>query len=195
MRLLAALASALACGASLVEAKAVFAHFMVSNTKSLGLDDWRTEIGLAQGAGIDAFVLNIANEDSTNNIAIPIAFTAAYDMGFQLLFSFDYAGNGAWDKVVCEVDSWFGQRKRLLEHLLPCVELPSNTNKHCLKHLLLLVNNHETLKVSLYGIRRHNPRYNSASDVRLASLSEWLHPNLLPLTPGLWSLTLDWTSG
>ncbi|KAL3488023.1 glycosyl hydrolase family 71-domain-containing protein [Aspergillus germanicus] len=100
MRLLAALASALACGASLAEAKAVFAHFMVGNTKSLGLDDWRTEIGLAQGAGIDAFVLNIANEDSTNDIAIPIAFTAAYDMGFQLVFSFDYAGNGAWDKDV-----------------------------------------------------------------------------------------------
>jgi hypothetical protein len=72
----------------------------VGNTKSLGLDDWRTEIGLAQGAGIDAFVLNITNEDSTNDIALPIAFTAAYDMGFQLLFSFDYAGNGAWDKDV-----------------------------------------------------------------------------------------------
>ncbi|KAL4994735.1 glycosyl hydrolase family 71-domain-containing protein [Aspergillus recurvatus] len=100
IRLLAALASALACGASLAEAKAVFAHLMVGNAKSLGLDDWRTEIGLAQGAGIDAFVLNIANEDATNGIALPIAFTAAYDMGFQLLFSFDYAGNGAWDKSV-----------------------------------------------------------------------------------------------
>ncbi|KAL4816732.1 hypothetical protein BDW67DRAFT_184555 [Aspergillus spinulosporus] len=77
MRLLAALASALACGASLAEAKAVFAHFM------------RTEIVLAQDAGIDAFVLNIANEDATNDIALLIAFTAANDMGFQLVFSFD----------------------------------------------------------------------------------------------------------
>ncbi|KAL5049507.1 glycosyl hydrolase family 71-domain-containing protein [Aspergillus fruticulosus] len=112
MRLLAALASALTCGASLAEAKAVFAHFMVGNTKSLGLDDWRTEIGLAQGAGIDAFVLNIANEDATNDIALPIAFTAAYDMGFQLLFSFDYAGNGAWDKsVVIDMINEYGSKE------------------------------------------------------------------------------------
>ncbi|KAL4929521.1 glycosyl hydrolase family 71-domain-containing protein [Aspergillus undulatus] len=112
MRLLAALASALACGASLAEAKAVFAHFMVGNTKSLGLNDWRTEIGLAQGAGIDAFVLNIANEDATNDIALPIAFTAAYDMGFQLLFSFDYAGNGAWDKsVVIDMINEYGSKE------------------------------------------------------------------------------------
>ncbi|KAL3476673.1 glycosyl hydrolase family 71-domain-containing protein [Aspergillus californicus] len=42
----------------------------------------------------------MANEDTTNNIALPMAFTAADDIGFQLLFSFAYAGNGPWDKSV-----------------------------------------------------------------------------------------------
>ncbi|KAL4885767.1 glycosyl hydrolase family 71-domain-containing protein [Aspergillus karnatakaensis] len=112
MKLLAAFASALACGASLAEAKAVFAHFMVGNTKSLGLDDWRTEIMAAQGAGIDAFALNMASGDPTNDIALPKAFTAAYDMGFQLLFSFDYAGNGPWDKsVVIDMIKEYGSKE------------------------------------------------------------------------------------
>ncbi|PKX88853.1 uncharacterized protein P174DRAFT_464602 [Aspergillus novofumigatus IBT 16806] len=100
MKLLAALTSALAWGVSLVEAKAVFAHYMVGNTKSLGLIDWRHKMQAAQAAGIDAFVLNMANKDPTNDIALPMAFTAADDIGFQLLFSFDYAGNGPWDKSV-----------------------------------------------------------------------------------------------
>ncbi|KAL2844872.1 glycosyl hydrolase family 71-domain-containing protein [Aspergillus pseudodeflectus] len=117
MRLLAALALALAWGASLAEAKAVFAHFMVGNTKSLSLDDWRTEIGAAQGAGIDAFALNMASDDSTNDIALPMAFTAADDMGFQLLFSFDYAGNGPWDKsVVINIIKEYGSRETYFKH-------------------------------------------------------------------------------
>jgi hypothetical protein len=71
----------------------------VGNTKSLGLDDWRTEIGAAQAAGIDAFALNMASGDATNDIALRKAFTAADDMGFQLLFLFGYAGNGpCYDK-------------------------------------------------------------------------------------------------
>jgi phosphoglycolate phosphatase-like HAD superfamily hydrolase len=66
----------------------------VGNTKSLGLIDWRHEMQAAQAAGIDAFVLNMASKDPTNNIALPMAFTAADDMGFQLLFSFNYTSNG-----------------------------------------------------------------------------------------------------
>ncbi|EAL86742.1 glycoside hydrolase family 71 protein [Aspergillus fumigatus Af293] len=111
MKLLAALASALAWGVSLVEAKAVFAHYMVGNTKSLGLIDWRHEMQAAQAAGIDAFVLNMANKDPTNDIALPMAFTAADDIGFQLLFSFDYAGNGPWDKsVVIDMIKGYGAK-------------------------------------------------------------------------------------
>jgi putative Mn2+ efflux pump MntP len=66
----------------------------VGNTKSLGLDNWRHEIMAAQAAGIDAFALNMASGVATNDIALPKAFTTADDMGFQLLFLFDYAGNG-----------------------------------------------------------------------------------------------------
>ncbi|KAL6235885.1 glycoside hydrolase [Aspergillus navahoensis] len=42
----------------------------------------------------------MASKDATNDIALPVVFTAADDMGFQLLFLFDYAGNGPWDKAV-----------------------------------------------------------------------------------------------
>jgi phosphoglycolate phosphatase-like HAD superfamily hydrolase len=66
----------------------------VGNTKSLGLIDWRHEMQAAQAAGIDAFVLNMASKDPTNNITLPMAFTTADDMGFQLLFSFNYTSNG-----------------------------------------------------------------------------------------------------
>lgn len=72
----------------------------VGNTKSPGLDDWRNEIIAGQAAGIDAFVLNMASKDATNNIALPMAFTAAHDMRFHLLFLFDCAGNAPWDKSV-----------------------------------------------------------------------------------------------
>lgn len=55
----------------------------VGNTKSLGLDDWRNEIIAAQAAGIDAFALNMASKDATNDVAPPKAFIAAEDMGFK----------------------------------------------------------------------------------------------------------------
>lgn len=55
-------------------------------------------IGLAQGAHIDAFALNMAAGDPINSKALPLAFSAAASRGFQLFFSFDYAGNGPWDE-------------------------------------------------------------------------------------------------
>ena len=72
----------------------------MGNTKAFGLDDWAHEIQLAQEAGIDAFALNMANNDATNNVALPLAFNAATTLGFKLFFSFDYAGNGAWAQTV-----------------------------------------------------------------------------------------------
>jgi hypothetical protein len=54
----------------------------------------------AKAAGIDAFALNMASGVATNDIALPKAFTTADDTGFQLLFSFDYAGNGPREKSV-----------------------------------------------------------------------------------------------
>ncbi|KAH7073648.1 glycosyl hydrolase family 71-domain-containing protein, partial [Paraphoma chrysanthemicola] len=85
----------LACYA---EAKKVFAHFMVGNTAHYDQSTWETEMGLAQGSRIDAFALNIAAGETMNDKQIPLAFAAAKARGFQLLFSFDYAGGreGGW---------------------------------------------------------------------------------------------------
>lgn len=54
-------------------------------------------MSLAKSADIDAFALNMANNDSTNNFALPLAFSAATQTSFKLFFSFDYAGNGPWN--------------------------------------------------------------------------------------------------
>lgn len=61
--------------------------------------DWENNIQIAKSAGIDAFALNMANKESTTRSSLPNAFRAAEKLGgFKLLFSFDYAGNGPWDK-------------------------------------------------------------------------------------------------
>ncbi|KAK3933533.1 glycosyl hydrolase family 71-domain-containing protein [Diplogelasinospora grovesii] len=83
-----------------VQCKAVFAHFMVAsqvgNTPSYSTSDWSDDITQAQNAHIDAFALNIAYGDPTNNAQLPVAFSEAASKGFKLFFSFDYAGNGSW---------------------------------------------------------------------------------------------------
>lgn len=56
----------------------------------------------AAAAHIDAFALNMAYGDPLNDIQVPIAFAAAGSAGFQLFFSFDYAGNGSWPKAAVE---------------------------------------------------------------------------------------------
>ncbi|KAF7182531.1 hypothetical protein CNMCM7691_002102 [Aspergillus felis] len=83
-------------GSGQVQAKAVFAHFMVGNTASFGVADWTTNMNLAMEAHIDAFALNIAAGWAGNDVQIANAFTAANSLGFKLFFSFDYAGNGPW---------------------------------------------------------------------------------------------------
>ncbi|KAF2437531.1 carbohydrate-binding module family 24 protein, partial [Karstenula rhodostoma CBS 690.94] len=99
MRLLAGvLAWALAFAPVVVQAKSVFAHFMVGNTKSFVLNDWVQEIAYAKAARIDAFALNIAYDDYVTQLQLPLAFSAAEAVGFKLFFSFDYAGNGPWPK-------------------------------------------------------------------------------------------------
>ncbi|KAK3687975.1 mutanase [Podospora appendiculata] len=60
--------------------------------------DWEVDIGLAQEAHIDAFALNIANDLVGVSPALQLAFYVASRKGFKLFFSFDYAGNGPWDK-------------------------------------------------------------------------------------------------
>ncbi|RWQ93422.1 glycosyl hydrolase family 71-domain-containing protein [Paecilomyces variotii] len=78
------------------QAKAVFAHFMVTNTAEYVWDDFENDIKLAQEAHIDAFALNMAAGDDANTV-VPLFFQAAESLGFKLFFSFDYAGNGAWE--------------------------------------------------------------------------------------------------
>lgn len=52
----------------------------------------------AQEIGIDAFAMNMATGSSVTAEQVPTAFSTASSLGFQLFFSFDYAGNGAWPK-------------------------------------------------------------------------------------------------
>ncbi|KAF7189218.1 Glucan endo-1,3-alpha-glucosidase agn1 [Pseudocercospora fuligena] len=98
MNWLTIMASAL-LGAAYVDAKAVVAHFMMSNCYYYTSTEWTSDIQAAQDAHIDGFALNVANNpDSTTIQQIANAFTAANNMGFKLLFSFDYAGAGAWPR-------------------------------------------------------------------------------------------------
>ncbi|KAI9154906.1 Glucan endo-1,3-alpha-glucosidase agn1 [Paramyrothecium foliicola] len=69
----------------------------VSNAVNYTQADWANEIKLAQEAHIDAFALNMAyNQGEAPQLKD--AFAAASGTGFQLFFSFDYAGNGPWPK-------------------------------------------------------------------------------------------------
>ncbi|KAF7164009.1 hypothetical protein CNMCM5623_008648 [Aspergillus felis] len=71
---------------------------MVTNSANYTLDDWATDMKLAQDAHIDTFALNMAYNDPTNMKALPAAFATADKLGFKLFFSFDYAGNGNWPR-------------------------------------------------------------------------------------------------
>ncbi|KAH2979057.1 hypothetical protein KXW58_004186 [Aspergillus fumigatus] len=82
----------------LADAKAVFAHFMVTNSENYTLSDWESDMKLAKDAHIDAFAMNMAWKDSTNDHSLEMAFNAANSVGFKLFFSFDYAGNGPWSQ-------------------------------------------------------------------------------------------------
>ncbi|CAG8112343.1 unnamed protein product [Penicillium nalgiovense] len=93
------------------DGKAVFAHFMVTNSENYTISDWESDMKLAQDAHIDAFALNMAWKDGTNDASVKKAFIAANTAGFLLFFSFDYAGNGPWDKdVVIEMIQEYGPK-------------------------------------------------------------------------------------
>ncbi|KAJ6036601.1 Glycoside hydrolase family 71 [Penicillium herquei] len=116
-----------------VYCRAVFAHFMVSNTAGYAVSDWENEIKAAQDAHIDAFALNIANGEDTTSTSMPNAFTAAENLKFSLFFSFDYAGNGAWDKddVLSLLNKYVSSDAYYLHGKTPLVstfEGPDNAN-------------------------------------------------------------------
>ncbi|WYZ36356.1 hypothetical protein EsH8_XIII_000008 [Colletotrichum jinshuiense] len=83
-----------------VRAKAVFAHFMVGNTAEYTESDWADDINKAKEAHIDAFALNMAQGEEMNERSVAAVFAKTEQLGFQLFFSFDYAGNGPWAKDV-----------------------------------------------------------------------------------------------
>ncbi|KAF4839834.1 Mutanase [Colletotrichum siamense] len=83
-----------------VRGKAVFAHFMVGNTAEYTDSDWADDINKAKEAHIDAFALNMAQGEEMNDKSVKAVFAKAEQLGFQLFFSFDYAGNGPWKKQV-----------------------------------------------------------------------------------------------
>ncbi|KAJ3844649.1 glycoside hydrolase family 71 protein [Lentinula raphanica] len=71
-----------------VNAKDVFAHFMVQNSYSYTKGDWAKDINAAKDIGIDGFVLNTA-VDSYERLKYPDAFSAADAASFKLFISFD----------------------------------------------------------------------------------------------------------
>lgn len=81
--------------AQLTSAKTVLSHFMLQNSYAYNLQQWKTDIAAAQQIGLDGFALNWLPPDCSSpgldwQVArIDDAFTAAEDMNFNLIFSFD----------------------------------------------------------------------------------------------------------
>jgi hypothetical protein len=67
----------------------------VNNVHSWTTSQWEADIALAQQAHIDGFALNMAAGEG-DAAQVANAFSAAQSLGFKLMFSFDYAGNGPW---------------------------------------------------------------------------------------------------
>ncbi|KAF2722751.1 glycoside hydrolase family 71 protein [Polychaeton citri CBS 116435] len=80
-----------------VHSKAVLAHFMIANSVGFDLSRWESDITLAQQAHIDAFALNMDSNSGMQD-QITLAFNAANNQGFKLVFSFNYLGAGPWSQ-------------------------------------------------------------------------------------------------
>ncbi|KAI0632101.1 glycoside hydrolase [Trametes polyzona] len=68
--------------------KVVVAHHIVGLTAAFTVDDWTSDMQLAQANGIDGFALNIGNDPFTDAQA-QNAYQAAEKLNFKLFFSFD----------------------------------------------------------------------------------------------------------
>ncbi|KAE8416193.1 glycosyl hydrolase family 71-domain-containing protein [Aspergillus pseudocaelatus] len=113
--------------------KAVFAHFMLTNSENYTSSDWETDMTLAKNSHIDAFALNMARRDPTNYHSLEMAFVAANTVGFKLFFSFDYAGNGPWDQdEVTALIQKYGSNGAYFQHnaqpFVSTFEGPSNAD-------------------------------------------------------------------
>ncbi|RMY07578.1 hypothetical protein D0867_09307 [Hortaea werneckii] len=72
----------------------VFAHFMVQNAYAYDVDQWKKDMSAAQQMGIDGFAMNWIPPECQSGLSwvpdrIDDAFTAAEQMGFKLMHSFD----------------------------------------------------------------------------------------------------------
>ncbi|KAL4959282.1 glycoside hydrolase family 71 protein [Aspergillus stella-maris] len=81
-----------------VNAKAVFAHFMIGNTENYTSTDWTNDITLAKASSIDAFALNAGFGAKYNARSFRAAFDHAAALDFKVFFSLDYSGSGRWPK-------------------------------------------------------------------------------------------------
>lgn len=60
----------------------------MGNTYSYSQNDWASDIGMAQGANIDGFFLNVGS-DSWQTSKVADAYAAAQNAGFKMALSFD----------------------------------------------------------------------------------------------------------
>lgn len=78
----------------IASAKDVFAHFMMQNAYAYDVGQWETDIAAAQQIGIDGFALNWVPPNCQDDLSwqaarIDDAYTAAAQMNFKLMLSFD----------------------------------------------------------------------------------------------------------
>ncbi|KAH7092985.1 glycosyl hydrolase family 71-domain-containing protein, partial [Paraphoma chrysanthemicola] len=103
----------------------------VGNAKDFTFADWQENIIQASHAHINGFALNMAADWEHNDDSLKLAFPAAMSLGFKLIFSFDYAGGGPWDKatVTRMIQDW-GKHPAYWQHdgkpLVSTFEGPGN---------------------------------------------------------------------
>ncbi|KAB8071772.1 glycoside hydrolase [Aspergillus leporis] len=84
-----------------VQAKAVFAHYMLGNSHNYTKENWVEDISAAKEAHIDAFALNTGFGLDFHHLLVDV-FSIAATMDFKLFLSLDYSGDGHWpeDQVI-----------------------------------------------------------------------------------------------
>lgn len=76
----------------------------------------------------------MAAGSENNGAQVPTAFSAAASLGFKLIFSFDYAGNGPWEKAdVISMLNTYGHHAAYFQHggskpLVSTFEGPDNAD-------------------------------------------------------------------
>ena len=69
----------------------------MGNAGGYQLADWASEIHTAAAAGLDGFALNVADDGTTIDTQVPLAYQAAEQAGnFKVFLQFDFS-MGAWD--------------------------------------------------------------------------------------------------